>query len=212
MFENLLRTDKSKTIVLFDFETFNLCLNFCHNLPWQAGILVVKGEEIIATHDILIKWKTHLRISPDAARITRYSQAKMDLYGIPPEDAFPVIKKRFEEADHIIMHNGYGFDIYLWREWCKLMGIDWKPAFNKLIDTNLLAKGVKLNVPYKPGECFKSYQYRMYHHIQKGLKTSLSTLGKEFNIAFDPEMLHDAIVDLRLNLDVWNILKWKVEI
>ena len=44
------------------------------------------------------------------------------------------------------------------------------------------------------------------------MRTSLSALGKENEIDHDYDSLHDALVDLELNLKVWNYLKWKVEI
>ena len=48
MDEHLLRFDKEKTLVFIDCETLNLCLNSCHNLPWQISMLKVKGDESVA--------------------------------------------------------------------------------------------------------------------------------------------------------------------
>ena len=56
------------------------------------------------------------------------------------------------------------------------------------------------------------YQYKMINYIRKGMKTSLSALGKENEIEHDYANLHDALVDMELNIKVWNYLKWKVEI
>ena len=47
MDEHLLRYNKDKTLVFIDCETFNLCLNFCHNIPWQIAMLKVKGDKKI---------------------------------------------------------------------------------------------------------------------------------------------------------------------
>ena len=44
----------------------------------------------------------------------------------------------------------------------------------------------------------------------KGVKTNLTALGKEYNIDHNYDKLHDALVDLELNLKVWNKLKWKL--
>jgi len=46
----------------------------------------------------------------------------------------------------------------------------------------------------------------------KGIKTNLTSLGKEYNIDHEYDKLHNAIVDLRLNLKVWNKLKYQIEI
>lgn len=211
--QHFLRFNKDKVLTFFDFETFNLCLSFRHNLPWQLGIVKVKGDTIIDSRDILIKWNTHLKISEGAARITRYDQSKMDRLGIPPDEAFKIMDEWLLDTDHIFAHNGYGFDTYLVKDWYKLKKRnEWKQIHNKMIDTNLIAKGIKLGIPYKATENLMAYQYKMYHHIQKGLKTSLTTLGKEYEIPHNYEMLHDAIVDLELNVKVWNKLRWHVEI
>jgi DNA polymerase III alpha subunit (gram-positive type) len=211
--QHLLRFNKTKTLTFFDFETLNLCLNFCHNLPWQLGMVKVKGDQIIESKDILIKWNTHLRISEGAARITRYDQSKVDRLGITPDEAFGLMDEWLNDCDHVFAHNGVGFDLPLVKEWYKSYESDgWKAIRDKLIDTNLIAKGIKLGMPYKATENLFSYQYRMYHHVQKGLKTSLTTLGKEFEIPHNYENLHDAVCDLELNVKVWNKLKWQVEI
>ena len=67
--KKLLRYDTSKTFVFIDCETFNLCLNFCHNLPWQISMLKVQGDDIMASKDFYIKWDTLLKIGEEAARI-----------------------------------------------------------------------------------------------------------------------------------------------
>lgn len=47
MDSHLLRFDKTKNIVFIDCETFNLCLNFCHNLPWQIAMIKSQGDKKI---------------------------------------------------------------------------------------------------------------------------------------------------------------------
>ena len=80
--KKLLRYNKDEEFVFIDCETFNLCLNFAHNLPWQISMIKVKGDEVVAFKDFYIKWDTHLKIGEEAARITRYSQKKMDQKGL----------------------------------------------------------------------------------------------------------------------------------
>jgi hypothetical protein len=118
-----------------------------------------------------------------------------------------------EQADYIIMHNGLKFDLYLLKDYAKMMGKPWKWMMPKILDTKSIAQGIKMGIPYKPkdGE-FLEYQYRMANIIAHGIKTRLAILGKEYNIPHDYENLHDAIVDLELNLKVWNKLKFQIEI
>ena len=83
----------------------------------------------------------------------------------------------------------------------------------KIIDTKSVAQGIKMNIPFQPKDgTFLEYQYRMANIIVKGVKTSLKTLGPEYGIVHDYERLHDAIVDLELNLKVWNRLKFNLDL
>jgi len=212
MDEHLLRYDKDKTLIFIDCETFNLCLNFCHNLPWQIAMLKVHGNQKIDQKNFYLKWDTDLKISQDAARITRYDHKKVQKEGKSPKEAFPTIKDWLDHADYIIGHNVLGFDIYLIKEYYKTMGCNWKHLIPKFIDTNAIARGIKYNIPYKSTNNLTEYQYKIYHTRKKNIKSSLTTLGKENAIDHDYDKLHDAINDLDLNLKVWNKLKWQIEI
>jgi len=63
-----------------------------------------------------------------------------------------------------------------------------------------------------PKESLIEYQYKLLHTYKKGIKTNLTALGKDYTIDHDYENLHNAIVDLELNLKVWNKIKFQVEI
>jgi len=214
MDEHLLRYDEDKTLVFIDCETLNLCLNFCHNLPWQIAMIKVKGNQILAKKDFYVKWDTHLKISEGAARITRYNQTTVDKKGLPPEEVFPTLKDWLDNADHIIGHNILGFDIYLIKGYYEYMGEDYTHLTDKVLDTNCMAKAEKFDLPYDR-DSYDSpleYQYKLLNKRQKGVKTNLLALGKEFEIGHDYDKLHNALVDLELNIKVWHKLKWKVEI
>lgn len=212
MDEHLLRYNINKNLVFIDFETFNLCLNFCHNLPWQIAMLKVKGDQKIDEKNIYLKWKTDLKISQEAARITRYDHKKVQKEGREPKEVFPTIKDWLDHADYIVGHNILGFDIYLIKEFYETMGCSWKHLIPKFIDTNAIARGIKYEIPYSNKDNLLEYQYKIYHTKRKNVKSSLSILGKENGIDHDYERLHDAINDLNLNLKVWNKLKWQIEI
>jgi DNA polymerase III epsilon subunit-like protein len=212
MDEHLLRYNKNKTFVFIDLETFNLCLNFSHNLPWQIGLIKAKGDFRVDSKNFYIKWDTDLKISDDAARITRYDHKRVQKEGLNIKDAFPTIKDWLDHADYIVGHNILGFDIYLIKELYKTMGCHYEHLLNKIIDTNCIARGIKYGIPYKNDLNLLEYQYKIYHTKKKNVKSSLTALGKENNIEHDYEKLHDAINDLDLNLKVWNKLKWQMEI
>ena len=70
--ERALRKDKK--LVFIDCETYNLCLNFCHNVSWQVSMIKTDGTKKLDEKDYYIKWDTDFKISEDAARITRYDE------------------------------------------------------------------------------------------------------------------------------------------
>ena len=180
MDEHLLRFDKEKELVFIDCETFNLCLHSCHNLPWQIAMIKVKGGRIIDSKDFYIKWDTHLKISKEAAIITKFSQSKLDKVGVPPEEIFPTVEDWLDNSDHILGHNLLGFDIYLIKSFYDYMGKDYSPLVNKVIDTLSLGRGLAHEVKYNPDDCFMEYQYRMIHKLKRGVRTTLKAMGESW--------------------------------
>ena len=215
MFEDLLRYDKNKTYCFFDLETFNLNLNFNHNRPWQFGVVMVKGDSIIESKDIIINWtkECDLKISDEAARITRYNHQKVLDKGITPKEAWTIAESMLNKADFIAGHNIINFDMYLIRGYAEYLNRPWKHLIGKMIDTRSLIQGYKLGTPFnKERDNLIEYQYKMSNKVVRGVKTSLTTVAKEYNIEHNYDNLHDAICDLELNVKVWNKLKYQIEI
>ena len=213
MDEHLLRFDKDKVSVFIDCETENLCLNRSHNVPWQVAMIKTKNGEKIDEKDFLISWERDLHVGAMAARITRFSTTKHKNESIPHEQVFPTIKDWLDDADYILGHNVLGFDIYLIKGMYEQVGEDYTHLMNKILDTMCLIRGVKLDLKYKPEtESLLEYQYKVLHTRRKGVKTNLQAVAKEYKIEHDYENLHNALVDLELNLKVWNKLKWQIEI
>jgi len=199
-----------ETIYTFvDCETLNLCLHPCHNLAWQIAMIKVKGNEKIDEKNFYIKWDTDLKISHEAARITRYSQSYIDKNGVSVEEVFPTVEDWFTNCDYIAGHNVLGFDIYLLKGIYDYFHKDYLFLVDKTVDTMCVARGYKYGLPFDQNDSFVEFQYRMLHTRKRGVKTNLASLGKEFGIDHEYNKLHDAIVDLELNLKVWNILKSK---
>jgi len=224
MSTELLRFNTDAKVLLLDFETFNLNLNFFKNRTWQATLIRVKGDNAQETRDLLTDWSDcDLKIGDDAARITGFRTRKVQRYGwktmedvlidqgITPQETFDQMYEWIEQCDYLIGHNVLGFDLPLLIQWYMWAGKEWEHLHEKVIDTFPLSKGYKLGIPYNPGEDFMSYQYRMLER-RAGRGYSLSAMGKHFDITHDYENTHDALVDLELNLKLWNKLKWQVEI
>lgn len=211
----LLRFRKNVKYAFIDLETYNLCLNFKQNRPWQVGVLNVNGETIVSSHDIWVLWPDapHLKVGKEAAIITRYSSEEHLRKGIDARQAFEEFWPILKEADYIVMHNGLKFDLYLLKGYAEKMGVDWKWIVPKIIDTKAVAQGIKMNIPFNAQkESYFEYQYKMSNSFARGIKTRLEILGKEYGIEHNYELLHNAIVDLELNLKVWNKLKQQIEL
>ena len=212
MDEQFLRFDKEKEYVFLDCETLNLCLSSCHNLPWQIGMIKVTADKVVATKNYYIKWDTHLKISTDAARITKFNPRTLEKKVLKPEEVFPTMEDWLDNCDYIVGHNFLGFDLYLIKDFYRYMGKSYRHLVEKVIDTNCIAKGLKLGNYYKQGDNFLEYQYKMYNQRKKGMRTNLAALGREYEIEHDDENLHEAIVDLKLNIKVWNKIKWMIDL
>lgn len=213
MDSHLLRFQNKKNVFI-DMETFNLCLSFQHNRPWQTAMLMVENDKVIDRRDIYVDWwrETNLDISADAARITKFNRKKVMSKAMKSPDAFPLMSEWLDEADNIIGHNILGFDVHLIKEWYTLQSKSWDHLVDKFIDTNCIAKAYKMQEAPSEGEPLIDFQHRMHYKRVRGVKTNQTALGKEFKIDVDYNNLHDAMNDLELNLQIWNQLKWRIEI
>tara|TARA_R110000772_G_scaffold249530_1_gene363762 strand:- start:6479 stop:7156 length:678 start_codon:yes stop_codon:yes gene_type:complete len=225
MLNEPLKYNNDTKLLFLDFETENLNLSFqppVPNRPWQSSMIKVQGSKVIEEIDKLTKWP-NFKIGDGAAMVTKFysrynerwgstmSEA-LQTHGQKPEKTFEIIKEQVDWCDHIVGHNVLGFDVFLLMEWYKMYGEDWEELPYKLIDTACLAKGIKLEDKYKKGEDLLAYQYKMYHTVKRGVKTSLQFLAKEYKLDFDPELLHDGLYDLFQNIKIWDKLKWQLDI
>ena len=220
MDNHLIRFQKKKFLFL-DFETFNVCLSDKFNLPWQVATILIetieddKGKikaEERGRHDLYLKWDTDLKISKEAKRITKYSDTKFKSRCIPEEEGFNIIYDLVEKSDYLVGHNFLGFDIYLLRNWYRKYGKNYDSLPHKTLDTFAIAKSVALAHRYKNNECsLLDFQIKMIGIRKRGLKTSLGALGKSNNIEHNYASLHDALVDLELNVKIWDKLKYQID-
>ena len=220
MDEHLIRFQKKKFLFL-DFETFNLALHDSVNLPWQVATILIETRENengrmcnheISRDDIYLKWESDLKIGEGARRITGYTEQKFSRKCIPEAEGFETIYKQVEECDYLVGHNVLGFDIFLLRNWYRKHGKEYNHLPNKVIDTLSIARSINLEYSYKGSEmALLDFQMKMLSIRKKGMKTSLGALGKSHNIEHNYAKLHDALVDLELNIKVWDKLKLQID-
>mgnify|MGYP003643631866 CR=1 FL=1 len=211
---HLLRFNKKARYCFVDVETCNLCLNMEFNEPWQYGMVELVGDDIVNTKELIVKWpkRDGVVCSPEAARINHYDEVRVDKEGVSPEEAFEVIDAMFSKADYIVGHNILGFDIYLIRDHYKAVGKPWKQLMPKILDTKALVTGIKENYKYDGKEDLLTFQYKLANTPRRGIKTSLITCLRDYDIPFDPDKLHDAVYDIEKNAEVWNKMKYEIDI
>jgi DNA polymerase III epsilon subunit-like protein len=175
-------------------------------------MIKLKADKIVDSKNFYVSWDRELSVSKEAARITRFDPIKYKRESISAKEIFPTIKDWLSSADYIVGHNILGFDIYLIKDYFEYMNEDWSHLMSKIIDTNCVARGVKMSLRFAQDESFLAWQYKMVHTRRKGVKTNMAHLGREYKIDHNPDHLHDALIDLELNVKIWNKIKWQIEI
>ena len=213
MKEHLLRFQYKQKYLVFDYETCGLNLGSLDNKPWQLAFLLCEGKAIIERHNFWLHWP-ELKVSRDAARITGWTNAKYNKLAVDPKKPLALFEKYLYNDDYIkVGHNLLGFDVYIHNINRQLLEKSSDYSYlNRLVDTNCIAKAVKMEIGLNDNEDLLSWQYRMSDIRQKGIKTNLRQLCRDYEIDFDPAKMHDALYDIEKNFEVFQKLIWAFEI
>lgn len=207
-----IRDNLSQKFIFWDLETCHLSL-LDSNLPWSIGYIIYQNGKILERHNQYIKWD-NLPISDGAAKITRFD---MNVYKQKAENPVEVLNK-FEtyllDGQYVnVGHNLTNFDIYVLKIWREMLGR--KNSYDyldRMIDTNALARAVKKGVKKIERKDWRATMFRFANYVEKGLKTNLTALGKEYGIDVNYDNLHDSLNDVILTAKVFEKLKWQIEI
>lgn len=216
MFDSdLLRFNTTNKYCIWDLETCHLNLAF-DNYPWQLGLVIAEGKEIKEVQNHYIRWPDlPSKISPEAARITRFNR---DIYEKEAQDPIEVLAKLDYYLYHpeykIIFQNGLHFDYYVHRNsWAKPLGMQVDSSYlDRCFDTKALSMAYRKGITTIPKDNFLAYQYKLSNYLEKGLKTSLESMIKEFNIPCDFTSLHDGVNDCIFTFKVFQQLLYKLDI
>lgn len=197
---------KIENFIVFDVETESL--NLRNSRPWQVAYSVYEKNNLVHQACEEILWDD-FKISKGAAIITKFDHAAYLRKAKPAEQVLNRFNKYFlNDKYRKIGHNILHFDVYQYRNWCDEVGkdYDWESIISRCVDTHALAKGICFedypeNMEDLDG--FVAWSYRQLSVRKRGLKTSLTALGKKYEITFDENQLHDALNDIKLNLEVF---------
>ena len=208
----LLRDNYSQKYLFWDLETCSL--NLLHNnFPWSIAYIVYQNGNILEKHNHYIKWK-NLPISQVAAKKTRFNKEEYERKAEDPADVLNKFEKYLNDKSMISgYHNGTNFDSYVLKIWREALSR--KNDFSYMdtaIDTNCIAKAIKKGVKKITPEERKMMMFRFGNYVERGLKTNLAALGKEFNILVDFDSLHSAENDVVLTIKIFEKLKYLIEI
>jgi hypothetical protein len=208
-----LRFNKQQEYVIVDYETENL--NTLHGLPWQVSFLVCDLKGVKEEHDYFPYFED-LSMSKGAASITRFDYSEYKSNGKDPKEVLSILDSYIYDPKYVVVfQNGIPFDSMIHQVFRRKMGKTPDYSYlNRCIDTNAIAKAWKHGIkpPLFGTPDFLPFQYRMLGFYQKGVKTNLTQLGKDFQIEFDYTSTHRGINDIRLNYLVFKKLLNVVEI
>lgn len=211
---DLLRYKKKQKFFLFDTETEGLNLRFSR--PWQFSYCIFDSYEVFETGDYYLWWDD-LDISDGAAIATKFNYTEYKKRAIDPMKALSIIDERlYDESMIPCGHKVLGFDIYIHN--CLRRTLNKPSDYSYLyratppLDTLILSKAYKASIP-PDRQNLLEWQFKMgTMRLPKGVKSTLTAMGKEFKIDFDENTLHNAANDVELNRQVLNNLIYKIEI
>jgi DNA polymerase III epsilon subunit-like protein len=210
MKENLLRFKHKQKYLIFDTETEGL--NLINSRPWQIAWITAEGKNIKSKNDRFIKWD-NLQVSEGAAKITGFSERIYEDRAEDPKKIWDDFSKYLYDPEYLIIgQNLLGFDVYMINIWRRLMGLKSDYSYvDRIIDTKSLATAIFKNILHDDQNPV-SWQYKLLNHKEKGLKTSQGTLLKYYNIPHDPKKLHNAIIDVEMNFQIFQKQIYDIEI
>lgn len=209
------------TYVVFDYETCNVNLQSPLNKPWQVSYLLkhYKYENNKAKitqlkkRDLYIWWED-LKLSPGAERVTRFNRKKYTELAVDPKEVLDEMDELFYNPNYYIVgHNGIGFDIYIHNIFRELLGKPKDYSFDSnFIDTHAISKLFKLEMTKPEGMSLTEWQVKILNTRNRGLKTNVKAMCKEFGIEVDEMLLHDSMYDVEKTDEIFLKLIWAIEI
>lgn len=202
MDDHLLRFKKNLKYIIFDFETCNLNL-LQDNDPWQLSFSVCEGKEVVQEYDLFPFWPD-LKMGKGAADITRFNYFDYKKKSSDARECLEAFERYMFDKEYLLVgHNVLGFDVYIHQLFRKKLGLPKNYSYlDRIIDTNLLSKAYKLQMAPDHSNLL-AWQYRINSIIQKGLKSSLGVMAKEFDIEYDKSKAHDGSYDCKVNKDLF---------
>jgi lipopolysaccharide assembly outer membrane protein LptD (OstA) len=212
----LLRYNKTQEYITLDTETESL--NTVYAKPFQVSFSVWTLDGQKEFHDYFVWWE-NLRMSAGAAAITKFNYDEYKSKARDPKEILEIVESYLHNPKYkIAAQNFLGYDSMILNAWRRALGM--KPIYDylyqpfKTYDTIALSKAYKKQIKLDTSSSnnFLAHQYRLIDYVEKGLKTSIGIMSKEFGIAVDESRLHTADYDIIQNVEIHKKLIWLLEI
>lgn len=207
--EDLLRFKKDQLFLLPDTETEGV--NLFLSRPWSIAWLTATQDEILEKHDHYIYWKD-INVSRDAARITGFDRQKYFARAEPAAEILDKFESYLNDPRYLIVGHNFFFDAEMINSWRRALGrpVNWN-FLPRMICTNCLAKSHKKGIPFDRTNFLLSL-FKFNSYIEKGLKTNLGQMCRDFGIELDESQQHQAGYDIKRGYEVFKKLLWSIEI
>lgn len=183
--------------VVVDCETENV--NAYFNRPWQISWIVVENGQIIEEYD-KFPFIHDLNVSKGAVAVTNFNYS---IYHSKAEDAkgvYELLKKYLYNKDYLIIGQNYlFFDLYVIRNFERYLNICGDYDYlSRIYDTLALGRALNMGLKFpQTKEDFLFWQYKLCGNRQKGLKASVESMSKQFNLPYSFELAHDGLWDVK---------------
>ena len=213
MNSNLIRFNRDKKFLVFDYETCSLNLASPDNKPWQLAFQVYEGDKLIESNDYHIYWED-LSLSEGAKKVTGFSDAKYKKLAKPAKEVLDHFEKYLYDDSYVKLgHNIIGFDIYIHNIFRKLLGKKTNYSYlNRCIDTLCLAKAIHKEIDLNEGDDMLSWQFKLNSFYERGMRLNLASCCEKYDVPFDPKKLHDALYDIQKNYEIYKKMLWKLKV
>lgn len=204
----LKRYQPNRRSVCLDAETEGL--NLFASRPWQVAWLIADAKSVYEEEQHYI-WFADLKVSPQAAAITRFNYAVYKDQAEDPHKILARMEERLYDTSLDIVGQNFFYDGYIHKTLRRVCGKapDWS-WMARMYDTNCLSKAYRKGI--KPDMAnFLAWQYRMASIHDRTLKTRLGTMCAEFKIPFDESRAHEAAYDVLKTRELYEAQKWAVE-
>lgn len=204
---------KRDRFFVYDFETEGL--NQAFSRPWDIAWSLFENGKCIENKQYYVHWGD-LKMSHGAAKATGFDKKKeiIEKHGLKPEDALALFDELiYDESTYNVGHNILGYDSQIHNVARRCIGLPTDFSFIKRsIDTNAIARGIKLERLPKDEDDFIAWQYKILDAKVKGLKTRIGKLCGEYSIPYEEDDLHSAAYDVEKNVEIFKRQLNEIEI